>query len=253
MPRSWGTWDIDPDVKGIVGWVATAITIGLFLSPVPTFLKIVREKSTLDFSYFPYLMTFLNCLLWVCYFIVNTGQTAPLSTNIVGAALSFIYLNLFIFFYQGATPGSTKVEQAKIIAYALGGAGTAAILTALLIHFNHDDYAASMSSASFYLGLLAAFFNIAMYASPLSVIRLVITTKSVEFMPLPLSVMTFMVSSIWLFFGLYVGDVWITTPNVLGVILGAAQLIIWTIYRNGPTHARDDDHGSSEYASIRDP
>ena len=64
----------------------------------------------------------------------------------------------------------------------------------------------------------------AMYASPLSVMWEVIRTKSVEFMPLPLSAMTFVNCTVWTAYSFYVQDVYLGVPNALGVVLSTAQV-----------------------------
>lgn len=63
-----------------------------------------------------------------------------------------------------------------------------------------------------------------MYAAPLSVMREVIRTNSVEFMPLPLSVMSFLNSTVWSLYGFYLLDPYLGVPNCLGVILSTSQV-----------------------------
>lgn len=45
------------------GVSGNVIALFLFLSPVVTFWRIIRKRSTEDFSGVPYNMTLLNCLL----------------------------------------------------------------------------------------------------------------------------------------------------------------------------------------------
>uniref|UniRef100_M8CAT8 Protein RUPTURED POLLEN GRAIN 1 n=3 Tax=Triticinae TaxID=1648030 RepID=M8CAT8_AEGTA len=45
------------------GVSGNVIALFLFLSPVVTFWRIIKRKSTEDFSGVPYNMTLLNCLL----------------------------------------------------------------------------------------------------------------------------------------------------------------------------------------------
>ena len=55
----------------------------------------------------------------------------------------------------------------------------------------------------------------------------VLRTRSVEFMPLPLSQGTLGCSSSWSAYAIYVGDATILVPNALGVALAAAQLALY--------------------------
>lgn len=84
-----------------------------------------------------------------------------------------------------------------------------------------------------------------MYASPLSVMRLVIKTKSVEFMPFFLSLFVFLCGTSWFIFGLLGHDPFVAIPNGFGCGLGAVQLILYAIYRNcnktrGPSTATNN-------------
>jgi len=63
-----------------------------------------------------------------------------------------------------------------------------------------------------------------MYGAPLSVMWEVVRTKSVEFMPLPLSAMSFLNSAVWSLYGFYVQDTYIGMPNNLGTVLTVAQV-----------------------------
>ncbi|KAF2306828.1 hypothetical protein GH714_021783 [Hevea brasiliensis] len=82
-----------------------------------------------------------------------------------------------------------------------------------------------------FCGLAATIFSIIMYASPLSIIRLVIKTKSVEFMPFFLSLFVFLCGTSWFIFGLLGRDPFVAVPNGFGCGLGAIQLILYFIYR----------------------
>ncbi|XBI18207.1 bidirectional sugar transporter SWEET6a-like isoform X2 [Aegilops tauschii subsp. strangulata] len=59
---------ISPDVARDV--VGNVISFGLFLSPVPTLWRIIKNKDVEEFKSDPYLATLLNCMLWVFYGIL---------------------------------------------------------------------------------------------------------------------------------------------------------------------------------------
>ncbi|KAK6114989.1 hypothetical protein DH2020_007258 [Rehmannia glutinosa] len=81
-------------------------------------------------------------------------------------------------------------------------------------------------------GFAATIFSIIMYASPLSVMRMVIKTKSVEYMPFLLSLFVFLCGTSWFTYGLIGKDKFLYIPNGFGSLLGAMQLILYAIYRN---------------------
>nr|GMD83152.1 Ribonucleoside-diphosphate reductase large subunit [Ipomoea batatas] len=79
-------------------------------------------------------------------------------------------------------------------------------------------------------GIAATILSIIMYGSPLSIIRLVIKTKSVEFMPFFLSLFVFLCGTSWFISGLLGKDPFVAIPNGFGCGLGAVQLILYAIY-----------------------
>ncbi|KAJ8486022.1 hypothetical protein OPV22_018507 [Ensete ventricosum] len=84
---------------------------------------------------------------------------------------------------------------------------------------------------SLIVGVLCVIFGTLMYASPLSVMKQVIQSKSVEFMPLFLSLASFFNGICWTIYALIRFDLFITIPNGLGVAFAVAQLILYMMYR----------------------
>ncbi|MCL7032430.1 hypothetical protein MKW94_023518 [Papaver nudicaule] len=92
---------------------------------------------------------------------------------------------------------------------------------------------------------LYAIFSICKYSSPLSVMKLVIQTKSVEFMPFFLSLFVFLCCTCWFAFGLLGRDLFLIVPNGFGCALGALQLILNAIYRNPKGRVAAGDDGTN--------
>ncbi|XP_059280168.1 bidirectional sugar transporter SWEET1-like isoform X2 [Lycium ferocissimum] len=79
-------------------------------------------------------------------------------------------------------------------------------------------------------GIAATIFSTIMYGSPLSIIRLVIKTKSVEFMPLFLSLFLFLCGASCFAFGLLGKGPFVAIPHGFDFGLGTVQLILYAIY-----------------------
>ncbi|KAB1204988.1 Bidirectional sugar transporter SWEET3 [Morella rubra] len=100
---------------------------------------------------------------------------------------------------------------------------TTSLISALALHDHHHRKLVAGS-----VGTVVA---IAMYASPLVVVKQVIHTKSVEFMPFSLSFFSFLSSSSWMTYGLLSHDPFLTTPNLVGCPLSILQLMLHCKYR----------------------
>nr|ACF85395.1 unknown [Zea mays] len=105
-----------------------------------------------------------------------------------------------------------------------------------------------------FCGLAATIFSICMYASPLSIMRLVIKTKSVEFMPFLLSLAVFLCGTSWFIYGLLGRDPFIIIPNGCGSFLGLMQLILYAIYRKnkGPAAPAGKGEAAAAAAEVED-
>lgn len=186
-----------------------------------TFKRIIKSKSTEQFSGIPYVMTLLNCLLsaWYGLPFVSKNNILVSTINGTGAAIEIIYVLTFIAY-------SIKKERAKILGlfiFVLSVFGVVVFVSLFALHGH---------SRTLFCGLAATIFSIIMYASPLSIMRMVIKTKSVEYMPFFLSLFVFLCGTSWFVFGLLGKDPFVAVPNGFGCGLGAMQLILYAIYCN---------------------
>uniref|UniRef100_A0ACD5WIG4 Uncharacterized protein n=1 Tax=Avena sativa TaxID=4498 RepID=A0ACD5WIG4_AVESA len=202
------------------GVSGNVIALFLFLSPVVTFWRIIKRKSTEDFSGVPYNMTLLNCLLsaWYGLPFVSPNNILVTTINGAGSAIEVIYVVIFLIFAE---------RKSRLRMLGLLGAVTAIFATVVLVSL----LALHGNARKVFCGLAATVFSICMYASPLSIMRLVIKTKSVEFMPFLLSLSVFLCGTSWFIYGLLGNDPFIYIPNGCGSFLGLVQLILYAIYR----------------------
>ncbi|KAF5764792.1 putative SWEET sugar transporter [Helianthus annuus] len=59
----------------------------------------------------------------------------------------------------------------------------------------------------------------------------VVKTKSVEFMPFPLSCLLTLCAMMWFAYGVYTKDLCVMVPNVLWFILGVIQIALYKYYK----------------------
>lgn len=212
-----------------MGWIGTAAALLLFLVPVSTMKEIRRRGSVASYSCVPYTLSLAQCMLWVTYAlpVVTPCKTQPLITNSLGTALELSYL--LVFLRYGGTRRAEIAFQLVAMLVVLG----AIVLFALLVapHIKElkpfPPATPPLSRQTTVLGFVAAISNVGMYAAPLSVMRTVVRTRSVEFMPLSLTLATGGCSVAWMVWALKAGDDFVLAPNVAGVALTAAQLVLY--------------------------
>ena len=94
------------------------------------------------------------------------------------------------------------------------------------------------------IGNTAVVFCIVMFASPLSVIKVVLETKSAKAIPLPFTVVSVLNCFMWVVFGWFdAKDVNIWLPNVLGLTFGVIQVGLKLVFG-------DNDAGLPAYQSV---
>ncbi|XP_028557181.1 bidirectional sugar transporter SWEET4-like [Dendrobium catenatum] len=207
-------------LRTVVGIIGNVIALGLFFSPLPTFIRIWKKKSVEEFSVIPYVATLLNCMLWMLYGlpIVHPNSTLVLTINCAGTAIEICYVILYLVFSNGP-------KRVKALLLFLGDLAFVAVVAIIVLIFFHTH-----DRRSLIVGILCVIFCIIMYLAPLSVMKMVIQTKSVEYMPLSLSVASFLNGLCWTIYALIRFDLYITIPNVLGLLFSITQLVLQALY-----------------------
>ncbi|KAJ0962607.1 hypothetical protein J5N97_027729 [Dioscorea zingiberensis] len=197
----------------LAGIAGNLFAFVLFVSPLPTFRRIIRNKSTEQFSGLPYIYSLLNCLIVLWYGLpwVTQGVLLVATVNSVGALFQLIYVIIFIIYSEN----SKKLKMSGLL---IGVFCTIALVIYVSLEF-FDGYARQN-----FVGYLSIASLISMFASPLFIINLVIRTKSVEFMPFYLSLATFLMSISFFAYGMSLHDFFIYLPNGIGTVLGIVQL-----------------------------
>ncbi|KAK7377357.1 hypothetical protein VNO80_02780 [Phaseolus coccineus] len=210
-------------LRMVVAVFGNIASVSLYAAPTITFKRVIKKKSTEDFSCIPYIIALLNCLLFTWYglpVVSNKWENFPLVTvNGVGILFELSYVLIYLWF-------SSPKGKVKVAMTALPVLTVFCIIAIVSSFAFHDHRHRKLLVGSVGLGV-----SIAMYSSPLVAMKKVIETKSVEFMPLPLSFCSFLASLLWLTFGLLIRDIFVAGPSVIGTPLGILQLVLHCKYQ----------------------
>ncbi|PWZ20029.1 Bidirectional sugar transporter SWEET4 [Zea mays] len=227
---------ISPDtIRTAIGVIGNGTALVLFLSPVPTFIRIWKKGSVEQYSPIPYVATLLNCMMWVLYGLpaVHPHSMLVITINGTGMAIQLTYVALFLLYSAGAA----RRKVVLLLAAEVGFVGAVAALVLSLAH-THER-------RSMVVGILCVLFGTGIIfkytrTSGGSIIlfliysftseKMVIQTKSVEYMPLFLSLASLVNGICWTAYALIRFDLYITIPNGLGVLFAVAQLVLYAIY-----------------------
>ncbi|ONH90814.1 hypothetical protein PRUPE_8G076100 [Prunus persica] len=222
-------------IRIIVGIIGNVISFFLFTSPFTTFLKIIKQKSVGEFKADPYVATLLNCAMWSFYGMpfVHPDSVLVVTINGCGFVIELIYIAIFLTYSSNAKRRILIALLVEVIFFA--------VVVFVTLHFLHTTKGRSMI-----IGILCIVFNIIMYASPLTIMKMVIKTKSVKYMPFTLSLANFCNGIVWLIYALIKFDPYILVPNGLGSISGLVQLILYATYYKTTNWDEEDEKPKSE-------
>ncbi|KAG7559431.1 SWEET sugar transporter [Arabidopsis thaliana x Arabidopsis arenosa] len=226
--------------RNIAGIFGNLIPLFVFLSPIPSFITIYKNKKVEGYKADPYLATVLNCTLWVFYGlpIVHPGSILVIPINAVGLCLGLSYLAMFFYF----SPTSQKVKLGLWFIGEIVFIGIVAACTLLLFHTHKQR--------SCFVGILCVIsVSCLIYIAPLTIMIKVIKTKSVKYMPFSLSLAYFLNGVVWVAYALIKFDLFSLIGNGLGTVSGAVQLILYACYYK--TTPKDDEKHSNVNSQLQ--
>lgn len=202
------------------GLLGNVVSFMVFLSPLPTFIKVYKKKSTEGFQSVPYIVGLFSAMLWIYYALLKGNAMLLITINVVGCFIQTFYICFFLFY----APKKAKIESLKLIVLMIVvGFG---LIVGLTQFFAHG------ASRVAIVGWICLVFALCVFIAPLGVVRQVIKTKSVAYMPILLSVALTLNAITWFLYGLLLHDYNIAIPNVLGITFGVLQIILYFVYKN---------------------
>ncbi|KAG8048638.1 hypothetical protein GUJ93_ZPchr0009g216 [Zizania palustris] len=173
-------------------------------------------------------------MLWIYYALIKSNEGLLIIINAAGCVIETIYIVVFITY----APKKAKLFTAKILLLLnVGVFGLILLLTMLLTHGEKRVVS---------LGWVCVAFSVSVFVAPLSIIRRVVQTRSVEYMPFSLSLTLTLSAVVWFLYGLLIKDKYVALPNVLGFTFGVVQMGLYMFYMNAKPVA-----GEGKEAKLR--
>ncbi|XP_076901217.1 bidirectional sugar transporter SWEET14-like [Bidens hawaiensis] len=209
-----------PHLSFAFGLMGNIVSFMVFLSPLPTFYKVYKKKSTEGFQSIPYVVGLFSAMLWIYYALLKGNAMLLITINSVGIVIQTFYLCVYVFY----APKKARMDSLKLIMlFIVIGFGLIVLLTQFLT---------KGAQRGVIVGWVCLVFALCVFVAPLGVLRQVIRTKSVEYMPIMLSLALTLSAVMWFFYGLFLGDINIAIPNTLGFTFGIFQIILYFVYKN---------------------
>ncbi|PUZ67085.1 hypothetical protein GQ55_3G403800 [Panicum hallii var. hallii] len=223
------------------GLLGNIISFMTFLAPIPTFYRIYKSKSTEGFQSVPYVVALFSAMLWIFYALIKSNELLLITINAAGIVIESIYIVMY-FVYADK---KAKWFTAKIM-LGLNVGFFGAILLVTLLLFKGDKRIVT-------LGWICVGFSVSVFVAPLSIIKRVIQTRSVEYMPFSLSLSLTLSAVVWFLYGLLIKDKYVALPNVIGFTFGVVQMVLYVVYMNKtPVVAEGKDAGGKLATAAAD-
>ncbi|XP_022863561.1 bidirectional sugar transporter NEC1-like [Olea europaea var. sylvestris] len=202
------------------GILGNVVSFMVYMAPVPTFYKIYKRKSSEGFHSIPYSVALFSAMLYLYYAYLKKNVILLITINSFGCVMEVGFLIIFLVY---ATYES-KIYTAKIL--FLFNIVAMGLVVGCTYSLSKGQKRVTI------VGWICSVFSLCVFVAPLSIMRRVIKTKSVEYMPLTLSLFLTLSAAIWFFYGLFIKDFYIAAPNVVGFLFGMVQIILYLIYKD---------------------
>jgi len=198
--------------------VAPLMTCAMFASSLRTMKAIREDGSVKERSGLPHVVLMYNCIFWSLYGL-SVSNPSIITPNLFGVCMSVYYVATY---YKYSSQNNKTHFTRQVVGLAC--------LAAILLLYANTFSSESPEKTQDLLGLFSCTFTVATFASPLVVIKQVLSTKNTDAIGFDFAVMSFIASGLWVLYGYTIADYYVLIPNVLGFIFAVSQLSLFIIF-----------------------
>jgi len=216
------TMGVVDDVFPILG---VALANVLFFAPLPGVAAVARAGMLGSFNVLPQAVMVLSTTVWVMYGL-SVANPFIFAANAPGCIASVGYYIVTLPLIPQSASDTRRSMQTIVVA---GAAFTVGLWGVLVFS------GCPPATRSFYLGLYGSILCVAMFASPLSTVALVVATSDSSSIYAPLALAQVLNCGTWTAYGFAIGDIWVWGPNGCGLGLGLLLVMLKLSYPDRPT------------------
>lgn len=169
------------------------------------------------------MVALVSAIILIYYVLLEGSGNGMIQVIIINAFGVFIE-TFYVVFYILYAPKKAKVQTIKLLLlFVVGGCGGIVLVIQFLFKGAHRAKI---------VGWICIVFSICTFVAPLCILRKVIKTKSVEYMPFLLSLFLTISAVLWFFYGFSLKKPVIYAPNILGFMFGVVQMVVYMVYKN---------------------
>lgn len=220
---------------------AILAAVGLFASPSPDLLRIHRTGSIGEVSIVPLISLFGSGYIWSIYGFFMNDIFPVVITNGIGVFAATIYTSVYFYHttekrYVGKLLASVGLALAAVTLYSLLAVGG-------VTNQSHDD-------AGKIVGFLAVTVNIILFASPFESVVHIVRTKNASSLPITLCFVAMINCTLWVLYGIVDNDMFVLTPNALGLVFSIVQVGLYVKYRPGKQQLLGPSQADGDLSTV---
>ena len=202
--------------EDVIGWIATALSLIVFIAPAPQFLNVLKGK--LDYEDSPTVLIgsiYCNCLAWYSYGdIIFSDQMK--TCNFIGFLISSIFIIIYLCY-----------EIKKFLTDAILNA--LIILTGSWAFYRALIYILADPSS---VGKVCTLTHLIALSYPSYLIYRVVKEKNYTLISYVVSGASILSGIFWGIYGIMESDIYIPVLYFLGVCVAISQIVVSRVYKN---------------------
>ncbi|KAG7383682.1 hypothetical protein PHYPSEUDO_003486 [Phytophthora pseudosyringae] len=198
--------------------VTTVSALYMCASPSSTVFRIHRQRNVGSASILPFATLWVCNHIWMLYGYVTDNMFPVLTTYAIGDALSVVFLAVYI---RWATERKAVLKTCFIALLCN------AVVTVYVLLVKSGALQQSQPTMTLVVGIIAVASSLALYASPLAAIKVVLQTRSSASLPFAMILAGAINNLLWVVYGFLVFDLFLIVPSSVNAALGLVQVALY--------------------------